>query len=154
MQKLSVKLSLRRAVVLIVVLILAAMLLVPAHDAVNRWLARTLAINLQDRLIDVSMQILDGQAPDLSAYDRISSYEIWQPEAIVAYHTSAFGIVPSSSYYGFYYSVDGKMHPCPGMENYDRTDTDSGVRYQQPDGDNYCEIEPISDNFYYFKLGF
>jgi len=62
-------------------------------------------------------------------------------------------LVPSSVYYGFYYSVDGKPARLQGVD-YELIKEGNGWIWSEKDGDNWYYTEQILDNWYYFKAGF
>lgn len=72
---------------------------------------------------------------------------------IVQFHYSGFGIAPSSTYYGFYYSPSDVPVPYCN-EDYELTmDVDGGWTWNG-DGDNGGKIKKISDNWYYYEAWF
>lgn len=73
---------------------------------------------------------------------------------VVIVSWSAFGLVPSSTYYELHYTADGAPHPAPGMEDYEERAQMFGWWWVQPDGDNSCYVENIDGNWYYVESRF
>lgn len=65
---------------------------------------------------------------------------------------SGFG--PSTSYSGFYYSIDGKPSGLSFYENDDLESDGNGWCYEQKKGDNKYYTEKIQDNWYYYTASF
>ena len=97
---------------------------------------------------------LAGKDVYLSAFEMVSDQEIWQDGNTVAYYTGSYTLVTSAFSFGFIYSADGNPHPKPDMNNYPCTKTARKIRWQQPNGDDFCELIPITNNFFYFKIGY
>ena len=72
----------------------------------------------------------------------------------VLFDVFAFGIAPSGSETGFFYSCDGDPHPYPGMESYREIATMFGWHWEEVNGDNGCYVEHIEGNSYYYKAWF
>lgn len=72
---------------------------------------------------------------------------------IVEFTTSSFGLVPSTTYKGIYYSSDGI--PVP-FQNYDipLTKTENGWSWTDTEGGNWGTTEHIEDNWYTFEAHF
>lgn len=73
-------------------------------------------------------------------------------EAVVEFTTGGFGLAPSSSYHGVYYSADG----APAA--FQNTDTPLGPSRDgwiwHGRGDNYGETRHINENWYTFYASF
>ena len=73
-------------------------------------------------------------------------------EAIVEFTTGGFGLAPSSSYHGVYYSADGE----PAA--FQNTDVPLGPSREgwiwHGEGDNYGETRHINENWYTFYASF
>ena len=154
MQQLRIEIHFRRLILFLILIFLLPFIFGEFVNAKERWVASTFAENQQESITEVSRQLLAGEAVDLSHFDIIEHHEIWQAGNVVAYCVADYGIVPSSVCYGFLYSDDGEPHPAPDMRQYPLTITGKGVRYQQPEGDNFCELERITDHIFYYKLGY
>ena len=60
-----------------------------------------------------------------------------------------WGLVPSSSYYGFYYSPQGPQSFWGGEE--ELLPTEDGGYAWQGEGDNHGFTRQIGENFYYYE---
>lgn len=72
---------------------------------------------------------------------------------IVQFHYSAFGIVPASKYYGFYYSPSDIPVPYCN-DDYALTEIEAGEWTWNGDGDNGGKIIKIKDHVYYYEAWF
>lgn len=72
-------------------------------------------------------------------------------EQFVEFSCDGWGLVPSSSYYGFYYSPEGPRS-FQGVEE-ELVPQDGGYAWQE-DGDNHGFTREIGDGFYYFEAHF
>lgn len=94
------------------------------------------------------------------------------PETVVAFYLGGFGLAPSSTYYGFYYSPDdipvgtgeGTLHEIRSEKvedvkhdntEQDNLETEKGDHWEwQGYGDNGGEIVKIKAHWYYYKCWF
>jgi hypothetical protein len=72
---------------------------------------------------------------------------------LIDYFCYGFGLVPSSVYYGFYYSGNSKPAGFQGV-NYELSKEGNGWAWFEKSGDNWYYTEKISGNWYYYKAGF
>ena len=70
------------------------------------------------------------------------------------YDVSGAGLGSAIRYFGVCYTSDGQPHPYPGMEDYDEIAVMSGLRREEPGGDNGCYLEHIDGNIYYYETWF
>ena len=63
------------------------------------------------------------------------------------------GLVPSSTYIGFYYSENDEPIPFQGVMQ-ELVESGRGWVWQQPESDNHGYTEKIMDNWYYFEASF
>ena len=63
------------------------------------------------------------------------------------------GLVPSSTYIGFYYSKNDEPIPFQGVMQ-ELVESGRGWVWQQPESDNHGYTEKIMDNWYYFEASF
>lgn len=75
------------------------------------------------------------------------------PEDVVAFYMGGFGLVPSSVYYGFYYSPED-IPVGTGEGQLVKAEEDSACWSWQGYGDNGGEIRRIKPNWYYYKCWF
>ena len=98
-------------------------------------------------------EILESRSADGIALDGILSISYWGGDnAIIEFEVYASGLVPSSTYGGIYYSVDGEPS---GFQNVDVTlnETDDGWEWQG-DGDNRGFTTHIEGNWYTYEASF
>jgi len=72
---------------------------------------------------------------------------------MVEYACGGFGFGSATSYFGFYYTPDGRMDAlwCAGTP---LTPYGSGWLYEEKNGDNRYYTEHILDGFYYYEASF
>ena len=63
------------------------------------------------------------------------------------------GLVPSSTYIGFYYSENDEPIPFQGVMQ-ELEESGKGWAWQQPESDNHGYTEKIMDKWYYFEASF
>ncbi len=98
-------------------------------------------------------EILASQSTDGVELDGVASISYYQgDDAIIEFEVYASGLVPSSTYGGIYYSVDGEP---AGFQNVDVTlnETDDGWEWQG-DGDNHGITTHIEGNWYTYEASF
>ena len=71
--------------------------------------------------------------------------------AYVEFCCGGAGLVPSSSYYGFYYSPDDLPLAVDVTDTKDLVPAGSGYGWKQPGGDNRYYTERILENWYYYE---
>ena len=69
---------------------------------------------------------------------------------MVEFECWAFGIVPASTYKGFYYSENDEPIPFQGVMQ-KLTADGNGWAWQEPESDNHGYTEKIMDNWYYYE---
>ena len=72
---------------------------------------------------------------------------------IVQFYFSGKGLVPSSTYYGFYYSPNDVPVPYAN-EDYPLTEKNQNKWIWNGEGDNGGVIKKIRDNWYYYEAWF
>lgn len=74
-------------------------------------------------------------------------------ELVIDFYCYGFGIVPSSIYYGFYYT--SKDEP-KGFQNVDVKfiPYKNGWKWEEERGDNWQYTRKIADHWYYYEAGF
>ena len=75
-------------------------------------------------------------------------------EGYVEFYCGGAGLVPSSSYYGFYYSPADIPLAVDVTETDNLTPKDNGWGWKEPDGDNIYYTERIMDCWYYYESHF
>ncbi len=91
------------------------------------------------------------RALDIEGIKKI--YENKRKEYIKFYCGGA-GLVPSSSYYGFYYSPANKPIAVEVTETNNLIPKGDGWGWKEPDGDNIYYTERIMDCWYYYESHF
>lgn len=89
----------------------------------------------------------------INAIKSIAPYSIMDNELYIDFYCYGFGIAPSSTYYGFYYSSNDEPIGFQAAQIELEPDGKGWV-WQQPNGDNRYYTEKISDNWYYYEAGF
>ena len=69
---------------------------------------------------------------------------------MVEFDCWGWGLAPSSTYIGFYYSENDEPIPFQGVLQ-QLTESGSGWAWQEPESDNHGYTEKIMDNWYYFE---
>ncbi|MCD7733467.1 MAG: hypothetical protein LUH56_08535 [Oscillospiraceae bacterium] len=73
---------------------------------------------------------------------------------MIEYTLSGFGIAPSSTYYGCYYSPDDLPMAYAQM-NYHLVKQSEGYwTWEEKDGDNHGSVAKIRDGWYYYSVSF
>ncbi len=91
------------------------------------------------------------------AAEKISGiYEVSVYENYVEFNCGATGIVPSSTYYGFFYSPhnDPSAILGAGYSADDFVPEGDSLIWSEPDGDNEFYVEQIEENFFYYEMKF
>lgn len=96
---------------------------------------------------------LYDEAYKLRGVKDISKYTTSDGNLLIDYFCYGFGLVPSSVYYGFYYSGDGNPAGFQGVD-FVLVEDENGWIWSQKDGDNWYYTEHIVDNWYFYKAGF
>ncbi|WP_169007369.1 hypothetical protein [Faecalispora jeddahensis] len=109
--------------------------------------------NNEAQLTEVASSVIErgsAQGASVSGVQEI----IYSPEReMVEFLCGGFGLAPSSSYTGFYYSPSdvplNLQYPDEAL-----TKTDTGWRYEEAKGDNQYKTEKITDHWYYYWMCF
>lgn len=98
-----------------------------------------------------AQEMLAERETDISIFD-VDDIDIWGTgeDAMVEFRTGAFGIVPSGSYWGVYYSADRSPKPFQNSDNELIPDGDGWV-WQEADSDNHGETYPLGGGWYAFE---
>lgn len=84
--------------------------------------------------------------------DGVKSIEVWNNRQ-VDFTSSYLGFGSSAHVKGFYYSKDDVPRGWQGVELTFKK-KEKGLLWEQEDGDNWCYVEKICDNWYYFEVSF
>lgn len=71
--------------------------------------------------------------------------------AYVEFYCGGSGLVPSSSYYGFYYSPDDLPLAVDVTRTENLRPEGNGFGWEEPGGDNWYYTERIMENWYYYE---
>lgn len=105
-------------------------------------------------LLNHSVQCVSySDAYKIKGIKKISTYNTSDGSIIIDYYCYGIGLVPSTVYYGFYYSGDGKPAGFQGAD-YELMKEGNGWTWSEKGGDNWYYTEHILDNWYYYKAGF
>lgn len=94
---------------------------------------------------------------DFAAFENkgiIKSIEV--DAAVVDFSCGGYGMGPSTSYVGFYYTPENDMAAvwCAPSSAGALTPSGNGFEWQEPGGDNRYYTEHICGNFYYYTASF
>lgn len=79
----------------------------------------------------------------------------YRPELGMAeFETGAFGLAPSSAYWGFYYSPEDIPLPVMGTAEMDYAPSGGGWRWEEPEGDNWAYTERLAEGWYWYEMHF
>ena len=144
----------KRAVTLIILLaFVLAVLVVAKLSAPERTALRTFKAN-ETALNQMVEAYLAGDTDALKTnIPGVRDVDYWHGDHVmIEFFVTGRGIVPASSYYGFYYSVDGV--PL-AFQNAKMTLTPSGDGWEWKEGgDNRGYTEHITGNWYYYEASF
>lgn len=73
---------------------------------------------------------------------------------MVTFETGASGLVPSSAYWGFYYSPENTPLPVMGAEEMAYAPSGDGWRWEEPDGDNWAYTEELLEGWFWYEMHF
>ncbi len=108
----------------------------------------------RQELLEISQTCLEtGKTPEdlplANLVDTIQVIGYGTENAFVDFFCHGWGLVPSSSYYGFYYSPQGPQSFWGGEE--ELLPTEDGGYAWQGEGDNHGFTRQIGENFYYYE---
>ena len=135
------------------VMLLALLLVATVTGAAREREPKLFYMNHKFQLEEAVQEILRGRDVTQVEIEGVRSISYWDGEnPIIEFTISAFGLVPSSTYKGVYYSVNGQ--PAP-FQNADLllTETQSGWSWRGT-GDNGGTTERIEENWFSFEAHF
>jgi len=74
-------------------------------------------------------------------------------DEFIEFNCGGSGFGPSTSYYGFYYSANGKPLDIFGVDGI-MTDIEKGLIWEEEDGEDNYYTEKIISNIYYYEANF
>lgn len=138
----------KRLVIVIVVLFLLLCMIF------REKLIQTYVVVARKNLVAYAENLLDsdGKRSDHCGFWKVRSYP---EDQMVEFHTGGFGLAPSSTYKGFYYSADN-VHKVFSMADKSLTTMDiEGNHATWTDGtDNHGTSMRISDNWFWYEASF
>jgi hypothetical protein len=111
------------------------------------------------RYVQSHQEELTAYAETIQAEKSQDSYNGWAVDyfptggGVVQFTVSAGGIVPSSTYKGFYYSPKDKPLGFQAT-SVELTPSGSGWSWSEEGGDNTLYTEKLADNWYWFEAKF
>lgn len=151
-EKFHMRESIRSVPIKKVLITLLILLLVFSAWFIHTKTFVTMVVKLDTaKLTQIANSVLDaGVVPDGISY---FTYDIYYCEPIhtVEFETFAFGLAPSSAYYGFYYSPENKPvgYESCGELSFQRDGI--GWLWEEENGDNWVYTEKIKDHWYWFE---
>ena len=112
------------------------------------------------RYIQQNRTELEAFVAELAAGDASSAtYNGWpvcyRPELGMAeFETGASGLVPSSTYWGFYYSPENIPLPVMGAAEMDYVPSGDGWRWEEPAGDNWAGTRRLAEGWFWYEMHF
>lgn len=99
-----------------------------------------------------------AQLRDYHGYSAGDTYNGWKvtyyPQTgMVEFQTSAFGLVPSSTYSGFYYSPEDVPMGYQSVQ-VEFVESGDGWLWEEPERDNRQYTEKIEDHWYWYEVSF
>lgn len=99
-----------------------------------------------------------AQLEDYHGYSGGDTYDGWDVTCyphtgMVEFQTSVFGLVPSSTYSGFYYSPEDVPLGFQSTQ-VDFVESGGGWLWEEPEGDNRQYTEKIADHWYWYEASF
>lgn len=140
-----------------VIIFLSICAIIAAFSNKQRKIFRFVTNNISE-LEEIAAACLYGD-DSIKEYRGVRVEGLYEGEhSIVEFYYNGFGIAPSSTYYGFYYSPDDVPVATAFFMNYEGyklTDEKSGEWvWEEAGGDNGCQVVKIRDNWYYYKAWF
>ncbi len=96
-----------------------------------------------------------AQLEGYHGYSAGDTYDGWDVtyyphSGMIEFQTSAFGLVPSSTYSGFYYSPEDVPMGFQSAQ-VDFAEHGDGWLWEEPEGDNRQYMEKIADHWYWYE---
>lgn len=107
----------------------------------------------KSELENAVQEILDTGKVEGIVIPGVRNISYWVGEhPIIEFTTSSFGIVPASTYQGFYYSVDGV--PASFQNSGEKLRKNGHIWEWKGNGDNKGTTKNIEENWFVFKASF
>lgn len=136
---------------ILIVIVMVAVLIKESCSPVN-WekKARELVLENEEELEKIAQQCIAGEE-ELN-FEGIKKIQYWSDYPLVEFFMGGMGIVPASTYYGFYYSPDDK--PMAFMDNGELVTEEKDSWKWTSVGDNHGHVRKIKDKWYYYDASF
>ena len=114
----------------------------------------------ESELTEIAEEILSGKTPSEKEYRGMKIDGLFQGDhPMVQFYSFGFGLVPSSTYYGFYYSPDDVPLPFQNSDQYKTIPApdgkeEPGTTHFKGDGDNGGRTTRILPHWYYYEAWF
>ena len=140
----------RMCIVLCISIFLIFLLTIYQHNI--KWRIVNIVEQNIDRYAVVADELLRGTSSTKTSLSGIKHIEGWNDVQVdFTYEYRGFG--SKTSYYGFYYSVDDTPRAFQAM-NVSFELQGKGMKWNEENSDNWCYVEKIQDNWYYFEIHF
>ncbi len=131
----------------LVYLVFAAMMTGGNYDALSKDQIFSLVQNHHDFLIQCITDNDPDRAKEVTGIQRVHI----EKDVYVEFYCGGSGLIPSSSYYGFYYSPDDLPLAVDVTLTENLGPEGDGFGWEELDGDNWYYTERIMENWYYYE---
>ncbi len=139
----------------IVLLCLLIMTCIVLSSCADNLISKKQIFTLVEQNYKFLQQCIDESDPDRALTVKgIKDNRVNEEEEYVRFDCGATGIVPASSYYGFYYSPADIPLAVDVTVTDNLTPQNNGWGWKEPDGDNIYYTERIMDCWYYYESHF
>lgn len=126
-----------------------------------RWVVERYVLGRQEELNAYVQRLLEtdpAQMENHHGWRAEDSYDGWKVSYYphsgkIEFETSAFGLAPSSTYSGFYYSPEDVPMGFQSAQ-VDFAEHGGGWLWEEPEGDNRQYTEKIADYWYWYEAKF
>ena len=139
-----------RVIILVLIIVAAPILAIWLYLQSQKPIIINKIEDNSDRIVTLAELALENN--DTTTYRPDWTSGGFIKDGVVYYQKSFYGLVPTGKEYGYYYAADGKMHVYPGMDNYVTETDEKGVRFSNPNGNDGCYIQRITDTLYYYEI--
>ena len=142
--------------ILLVLCMIIAILWFPLlRKPYEQWSITRIVEQNSEELTQMAEEILAAQDAEGKHYKGVEKITYWDNDGTIflEFFCRGFGIVPSSSYKGFYYSPDDIPLGYQGAD-IPLTPSGRGWRWEEADGDNRYFTEQIRAHWFYYEMHF
>ncbi|WP_312281081.1 hypothetical protein [Oscillibacter sp.] len=141
-----------RSVLIIFILALCFLLILMAHRDSKATISSYIEQN-HEELKEFADGIAEVNNADMQTTYQDWTVFYWRDANMVEFVTETRGLIPSSSYKGFYYSPDNMPLGYQGVKT-NFIKVNNGWRSETVDGDNSEYTEKIMAHWYWFEMNF